>query len=145
MGDDLEKQIAPGVGHGDENQIRESSDAHFNAPLNEKAIEATKEPGSGSGSTLSNNDDAANLNKLDSGMVQKPPKAADLDALVAHLPKNEQDIIKEQLYIPEVKVNYFTLFRYATRNDILILLAATFSAIAGGIVLPLFTVRLQFY
>ncbi|PGH18238.1 hypothetical protein AJ79_00577 [Helicocarpus griseus UAMH5409] len=95
--------------------------------------------GSGSGSTVSN-EDGANLQKLDSKVAAPPPNEGDLDAALAHLPEHEQQIIKEQLYIPPVKVNYLTLYRYATTNDILILILSAIGAIAGGAVMPLFTI-----
>lgn len=97
--------------------------------------------GSGSGSTVSNNDDSTNLKKLDSTVGVPPPKEADLDAALAHLPEQERAILKEQLDIPDVKVKYITLFRYATKADLLVLFVAAFGAIAGGAILPLFTVR----
>ncbi|KAF1346480.1 multidrug resistance protein 1, 2, 3 [Delphinella strobiligena] len=58
----------------------------------------------------------------------------------AHLPEHEKAIIKKQLDIPPVKVTYMTLFRYASRNDKLIMAAAAFGAIVGGALLPLMTV-----
>ncbi|QSS65936.1 leptomycin B resistance protein [Histoplasma capsulatum] len=96
--------------------------------------------GSGSGSTVSNNDDSTNLKKLDSTVGVPPPKEADLDAALAHLPEQERAILKEQLDIPDVKVKYITLFRYATKADLLVLFVAAFGAIAGGAILPLFTI-----
>lgn len=96
--------------------------------------------GSGSGSSVSNNEDPANLKKLDSKVVA-PPQEGDLDAALAHLPEHERAILKEQLDIPPVKVNYFTLFRYATKNDIPILILSAIGAAGGGAVMPLFTVR----
>ncbi|OAX79566.1 hypothetical protein ACJ72_06114 [Emergomyces africanus] len=96
--------------------------------------------GSGSGSTVSNPDDVANLKKLDSKVVVAPPKEGDLNAALAHLPEHERAILKEQLDIPDVKVNYLTLFRYATKNDIFVLILASIGATAGGAVLPLFTI-----
>lgn len=112
----------------------------------EKSSDANNEisgsgSGSGSGSTVSNNDDPTNLKKLDSTVVVPPSKEGDLDAALAHLPEQERTILKEQLDIPVVKVNYITLFRYATKADLLVLFVAAFGAIAGGAILPLFTVR----
>ncbi|OJD24290.1 hypothetical protein ACJ73_04352 [Blastomyces percursus] len=95
--------------------------------------------GSGSGSTVSNNEDHTNFKKLDSKVVA-PPQEGDINAALAHLPENERAILKEQLDIPDVKVNYLTLFRYATKMDIIVLLIASFGATAGGAVLPLFTI-----
>ncbi|KKZ63736.1 ATP-binding cassette, subfamily B (MDR/TAP), member 1 [[Emmonsia] crescens] len=95
--------------------------------------------GSGSGSSVSNNEDPANFKKLDSKVVA-PPQEGDLDAALAHLPEHERAILKEQLDIPPVKVNYFTLFRYATKNDFLILILSSLGAAGGGAVMPLFTI-----
>ncbi|EEQ85957.1 multidrug-resistance transporter mdr2 [Blastomyces dermatitidis] len=95
--------------------------------------------GSGSGSTVSNNEDHTNFKKLDSKVVA-PLQEGDLDAALAHLPEHEQAILKEQLHIPDVKVNYLTLFRYATKMDIIVLIIASVGATAGGAVLPLFTI-----
>lgn len=57
-----------------------------------------------------------------------------------HLPEHEKAIIKKQLDIPQVKVTYLTLLRYASRNDIYIMTAAAIGAIIGGALLPLMTV-----
>lgn len=58
----------------------------------------------------------------------------------AHLPDHEKAILKRQLDIPPVNVTYKTLFRYATRNDMIIMFVSAFCAIAGGALLPLMTV-----
>lgn len=58
----------------------------------------------------------------------------------AHLPDDEKEIVKRQLHLPTTKVNYTTLFRYATRNDILIIVISSICAIAGGAAMPLMTV-----
>ncbi|KAI9700400.1 MAG: GTPase-activating protein [Candelina mexicana] len=83
-------------------------------------------------------EDAAALKKLDSRVV----RVKDGDAIdpFADLPEHEKKILKKQLDIPSVKVTYATLFRYATRNDIIILIISAFCAIAGGAVMPLMTV-----
>ncbi|KAK2834902.1 multidrug-resistance transporter mdr2 [Arthroderma sp. PD_2] len=64
----------------------------------------------------------------------------DLDATLAHLPEHEQAILKEQLFIPEIKATYGTLLRYATRNDMILLGLVSLASIAAGAALPLFTV-----
>ena len=58
----------------------------------------------------------------------------------AHLPPHEQEIVKRQLDIPTVTVTFKTLYRYATRNDLIIIFISAFCAIAGGAVMPLMTV-----
>lgn len=79
------------------------------------------------------------LTRLDS---KKPVKVAENEETdpFAHLPANEAAILKHQLDTPPVKVTYFSLYRYATRNDLLIIALSAFCAIAGGAVLPLMTI-----
>jgi ATP-binding cassette subfamily B (MDR/TAP) protein 1 len=101
-------------------------------------IKKSRHSSSGSVSTISS-DDAANLKKLDSQVIQVP-KEEEIQAALAHLPKYEREIIEEQLRMPSVKVTYFTLFRYATTNDLLILVISAICAIAAGAAFPLFTV-----
>ncbi|OJD15191.1 hypothetical protein AJ78_04522 [Emergomyces pasteurianus Ep9510] len=136
-----ENSGAPDTGP-ESSPILTSSAAAAAAAEGEKSRDPNNEiSGSGSGSTVSNNDDITNLKKLDSKVVAPAPaQEGDLDAALAHLPEHEQAILKEQLDIPPVKVNYLTLFRYATKSDILILILASIGATAGGAVLPLFTI-----
>ncbi|KAF2142944.1 uncharacterized protein K452DRAFT_248585 [Aplosporella prunicola CBS 121167] len=56
------------------------------------------------------------------------------------LPEHEQVILKRQLETPPTKVTYFTLYRYATRKDYIIMIVSSICAIAAGAVLPLMTV-----
>jgi len=56
------------------------------------------------------------------------------------LDENEKAIIEDQLHIPEVKVGYFSLYRYANKKEIAIMLVSSIAAIAAGAVLPLMTV-----
>lgn len=91
---------------------------------------------SGSSSTS----DAPKLTKLDSTIV-KVEDSKDDDAAYAHLPPNEMEIVKKQLHIPDVSVTYWTLFRYATKLDLVIIFISAICAIAGGALLPLMTVR----
>lgn len=58
----------------------------------------------------------------------------------AHLPEHEKAILKRQLDIPPVKITYFGLFRYATRNDFIIMGVSAASSIIGGALLPLMTI-----
>lgn len=58
----------------------------------------------------------------------------------AHLLEHEATILKRQLEIPSVKIGYSSLYRYATRNDILIMIVSAICAIAAGVALPLMTV-----
>ena len=93
-------------------------------------------PSSGS----SSHEDPA-LAKLDSKVI-KIGEVKDGEEAYAHLPDDEKDIVKRQLHIPTAKVNYRTLFRYATKNDIFIIVISSICAIAGGAAMPLMTVSL---
>jgi ATP-binding cassette subfamily B (MDR/TAP) protein 1 len=68
----------------------------------------------------------------------------DDDALYAHLPTHEKDILKRQLDAPPVKITFFGLYRYASHMDILIIVVSALCAIAAGAALPLFTVSIPF-
>jgi ATP-binding cassette subfamily B (MDR/TAP) protein 1 len=59
---------------------------------------------------------------------------------VAGLSDQEKDIIDKQLTAPTVTVGYFSLFRYATRKDIVVMVVALAASIAAGAVMPLMTV-----
>lgn len=65
------------------------------------------------------------------------------DVLFAHLPEHEKQGLKRQLESPDVKASFATLYRYASRMDILIMLVSAICAIAAGAALPLFTVSLS--
>ncbi|KAE8144759.1 P-loop containing nucleoside triphosphate hydrolase protein [Aspergillus avenaceus] len=67
-------------------------------------------------------------------------ETGDDDALYSHLPEHEKQVLKKQLDADEVKVTFFTLFRYSSRMDILIIMVSGICAIAAGAALPLFTI-----
>lgn len=79
------------------------------------------------------------LNRVDSTPPDAEKKQKDDDPF-KHLPEHKKVILKRQLDLPAVKVNYMTLYRYATRNDKIILVIAGLGAIIGGALLPLMTV-----
>ncbi|KAI0429203.1 ABC transporter [Xylaria sp. FL1042] len=85
-----------------------------------------------------------NLSKLDS-KVAVAQKEGDNDPY-QHLPENEATILRRQVTVPEVKAGFATLYRYATRNDLLIIFISSIAAIGAGAALPIMTVifgRLQ--
>ena len=90
-------------------------------------------------SSGSSSDDIAQLKEVDSHIV-KISEVKKGDEAYAHLPPHEREIVKRQLDIPEVKVTFVTLYRYATRNDLIIIVVSAICAIAGGAVMPLMTV-----
>lgn len=58
----------------------------------------------------------------------------------AGLSDQEKDIIDKQLTAPNLTVGYFSLFRYATAKDKLVMVVALIASIAAGAVMPLMTV-----
>lgn len=84
-------------------------------------------------------EDGQHLKQLDSRIV-KVDGTKDGDEAYSHLPPHEREIIKKQLEIPDVKVSFKTLFRYATKIDIIIIVISSICAVAGGAVQPLMTV-----
>ncbi|KAJ5959584.1 multidrug resistance protein 1 [Penicillium vulpinum] len=67
------------------------------------------------------------------------PAPADDDPF-KHLPEHERLILKRQLDLPATKVNYMNLYRYATRNDKIVLVLASIAAIIGGALMPMMTI-----
>ncbi|KAL8673835.1 MAG: hypothetical protein Q9168_001747 [Polycauliona sp. 1 TL-2023] len=92
-----------------------------------------------SSSSASSSRDAASLEKLDSKVV-KVGNVKEGEEAYAHLPSHEREIVKKQLEIPSIAVNFKTLYRYATRNDLIIIAISAMAAIGGGAVMPLMTV-----
>ena len=92
-------------------------------------------------SSSSSSQDEPSLKKLDSKVI-KVGEVKEGDEAFAHLPEHEKEIVKRQLDIPTVKVTYKTLYRYATKNDLIIVAISAVCAIAGGAVMPLMTVCL---
>ncbi|DAA77304.1 TPA_exp: putative ABC multidrug transporter [Trichophyton benhamiae CBS 112371] len=91
-------------------------------------------------SSASSTSDKEKVAKKGNSDATKNSTPEDLDAQLAHLPEHEREILKQQLFIPEVKATYGTLFRYATRNDMIFLAIVSLASIAAGAALPLFTV-----
>jgi ATP-binding cassette subfamily B (MDR/TAP) protein 1 len=78
---------------------------------------------------------------LDSEAPKKHKKYQNKDQtpedLLQHLPEHEAAIIRRQLDIPPINISYFGLYRYATKNDILVLIVSAICAIAAGAAMPL--------
>lgn len=79
------------------------------------------------------------ITHIDSEETRKADNDEEKDPF-AHLPKHEADILRRQLDVPPVKISYLGLYRYATRNDLLIMSVSALAAIAGGAAMPLMTV-----
>jgi ATP-binding cassette, subfamily B (MDR/TAP), member 1 len=82
--------------------------------------------------------DALQLQHLDSKVLQALDKKKEVS--LDHLPEHERDVIKRQLDTPEVAVSFFKLYRYASRNDWLLVALSAICAILGGAIMPLMTV-----
>ncbi|KAI1463330.1 P-loop containing nucleoside triphosphate hydrolase protein [Daldinia caldariorum] len=80
----------------------------------------------------------AALEKADTTVI-KAVKELDNDPF-KHLPANEAEILKKQVITPDVKTGVLTLYRYSSRNDLIIMAVSAVCAIAGGAALPLMTV-----
>ncbi|RDA83476.1 hypothetical protein CP532_7036 [Ophiocordyceps camponoti-leonardi (nom. inval.)] len=57
-----------------------------------------------------------------------------------HLPSHEADILRSQVTTPDLARGVGAIYRYASRNDLLILLVSAICAIASGAAQPLMTV-----
>ncbi|OCK82170.1 ABC transporter-like protein [Lepidopterella palustris CBS 459.81] len=88
------------------------------------------------GQALPSTKNSAALGKLDSKIVT-PEQENDT---LSHLPVSEREILQRQLEIPTVHVNYFSLYRYSTKVDLVIIAISSFCSIAAGALLPLMTV-----
>ena len=106
----------------------------------ERDVVGEKQELNTSSSGSSSHDDPG-LAKLDSKVI-KVGEVKDGEEAYSHLPEQEKQIVKRQLDIPSVNVTYRTLYRYATKNDLIIIIISAFCAIAGGAVMPLMTVRM---
>lgn len=107
-------------------------------PVDEKLPPAT----SGSDSSSTQN---LSLSGQDVPIVpEKNPKSAavkpDVQDPLAHLPEHERSIIKRQVDLPDVKVGIKALYRYSTRNDLIIMAVSALCSIIAGAVMPLMTV-----
>lgn len=86
------------------------------------------------------NDVDVDLKKLDS--VAPPSKSgpqAGADPFAALAPE-EAAILRRQVETPDVKVGMATLYRYATRVDLILLVVGSICAIVSGALTPLMTV-----
>lgn len=83
----------------------------------------------------------ADLKKVDSKVPTPPaPKADDIDELFAHLPPHQAEILKRQVYTPELKAGVKAIYRYSSRTDLAIIFVSSICAIASGAAIPLMTV-----
>ncbi|KAM0254839.1 hypothetical protein ACHAQJ_006380 [Trichoderma viride] len=81
------------------------------------------------------------LKKVDSKVPAAPaPRADNIDELYAHLPPHQAEILKRQVYTPELKAGVKAIYRYSSRSDVAIISVSAICAIASGAAIPLMTV-----
>lgn len=89
-------------------------------------------------SSLSENEKDVKKSKK-SKKTKKPLKPVYSTLAYDGLNEDEIDILKAQVNLPDTKLTYFSLFRYATPFDKFLLIIACISSIISGAALPLFT------
>jgi hypothetical protein len=113
--------------------------AHDGATVREKDLEADAEQ----------HPQQPDLSKLDSKVIkqQQNAKAAGVDGakaseaeLYAHLPEHQATILRQQVETKDFKAGLGAIYRYSTRNDIIIMVVSSVCAIASGAALPLMTI-----
>ncbi|KAG6006137.1 hypothetical protein E4U21_007373 [Claviceps maximensis] len=71
----------------------------------------------------------------------KPADASNLEPdIYRHLSPHEADVLRRQTFTPEVKKGVAVLYRYASRNDLIIIAVSVVCAVASGAALPLMTI-----
>ncbi|KAG5760727.1 hypothetical protein H9Q69_013400 [Fusarium xylarioides] len=93
----------------------------------------------GTTSSIDSDNKKLDLTKADS-KVLSPPKGENIEEHYRHLRPGEAEVLRRQVVSPEVKQGVAVLYRYASRNDIIIILISSICAIAGGAALPFITV-----
>jgi ATP-binding cassette, subfamily B (MDR/TAP), member 1 len=140
-------EIASGAEHSPDTRAVGEKDQHGRLTdaeseyLSGTAVESEKDTHATPSSSQSLSDEDHDLGKLDSKIV-KVRDIPEGDAAFAHLPEHERAVLKRQLDIPQVKVSYITLFRYASRRDLIIFYISIICAIISGVLMPMLTIIL---
>lgn len=87
-----------------------------------------------------NNDERTAIEKADSKAPKSAGNQEEKHDPYENLSENEAEIIKRQVETQDVVPNVRILYRYASRNDMFILIVSAVMAIAAGAALPLMTV-----
>lgn len=142
---DLEKQQDPGSTN---NQRSDTIASSFTNSNNDEPINSNEKRGN---TELTAETGSENAKKKKKGLFGKKSKkeeeksSADEDEdkkkidPFEHLPAEEAEILKRQVDVHKPKVSYTTLYRYATKKDIVILIVGYFCSIVAGAALPMFT------
>ncbi|KAF4983113.1 hypothetical protein FZEAL_1407 [Fusarium zealandicum] len=129
MAADLSEKTAAGTNSNPSRQSSSSRDGSTDID--------TARPGKGASSDPKQ--EKADLKKADSQVVQ-PPQADNIEDHYRHLPPDEAEVLRRQVVSPDVKQGVAMLYRYSSRNDVIIIAVSAVCAIAGGAALPLMTV-----
>ncbi|KAJ1335554.1 ATP-binding cassette subfamily B (MDR/TAP) member 1 [Microdochium nivale] len=87
------------------------------------------------------NSDSAAANALEKADTKVASSSTSVAAdPFRHLPPHEADILRRQITIEETNAGLGALYRYATRNDIIVIVISSICAIVGGAAMPLMTV-----
>lgn len=84
---------------------------------------------------------AKNAGSTSSGVPSEDKNVDVVRPEIAHLSEQEREIITRQTDAPNLTVSYFSLFRYANKVEILIMLVSLLASIGAGATMPLMTVR----
>lgn len=109
-----------------------------NAPGDGAVSARASTPGASSDKGESNHPTAVVLSKADSKAVQAAEES-ETDPF-RHLPAHEAEILRRQITTADVTAGVGILYRYSSRNDLIIIFVSCLCAIAGGAALPLMTV-----
>ncbi|KAI7759569.1 hypothetical protein LZL87_013514 [Fusarium oxysporum] len=88
----------------------------------------------------SRNADPVDSEKVNPEVGAPPAKVDNIDDVYKHLPADEADVLKRQVFTPEDKQGIKVIYRYASRIDILIIVVSAVCAAASGAALPLMTI-----
>jgi ATP-binding cassette, subfamily B (MDR/TAP), member 1 len=124
---------------GDEKQPSSDSSSNREKSSTPDLLMDTEKALAGQAPMPVNQDPPAPQGKMNPKEVDVGSQDEETDPM-AHLSDREREIIKRQIDTPDVKVTIRMLYRYATWNDILIIIISAICAIAGGAALPLMTV-----
>lgn len=131
--DDIERHSADRAQDSTSNFLKQADDVQRNATTADSNSQTFNEK-----TTAKATDDSLeDLRKADSKVIVKGEKAGDP---YQGLSPEEVAILKRQVETPDVKAGFASIYRYATRMDLLIMVIGAVCAIAAGVILPLMTI-----
>lgn len=116
-----------------------SPDTSRSAPSSSHGSSSDPEGKAASKPSTPSSRDKADLRQVDSKQPA-PPAANDADDVYRHLPPHQAEILKRQVFTPEIKAGVKAIYRYSSRNDLIIIAVSAICAIASGAAMPLMTI-----